>query len=56
MSHAAGEQGSILFAAKVEPPHLPGIPPLVEIVCGLVVLETSHNGAVYHHLGSEEDM
>lgn len=50
MSHAVGKQSSILLAAEVEPPHLPGIPPLVEIGCGLVVLETSCNWTVYYHL------
>lgn len=50
MSHAIGKESGVLFAAKVEPPHLPGIPPLVEVVCGLVILETFHDWTVYNHL------
>lgn len=55
VSHAIGKQSSILLAAKVEPPHLPGVPPLVEIGCGLVILEISHDRTVYHHLATKED-
>lgn len=50
MRDAIGEEGSVLFAAKVEPPDLPGITPLVEIGCGLVIFEPSPDWTVYNHL------
>lgn len=50
VSHAIGKQSGIFFAAKVEPPNLSGISPLVKIGRGLVVFESSYNGAVYNHL------
>lgn len=50
VGHAVGKQSGVFFAAKVEPPHLPGISPLVKVRRGLVVLETSHDGTVYNHL------
>lgn len=50
MSNAIGKEGSILFAAKVEPPHLPGVAPLVEIGRGLVIFEPSPDWTVYDHL------
>lgn len=53
--HAIGKQSGVLLAAKVEPPHLSGVPPLVEVGRGLVVLETSHDWAVYNHLERAED-
>lgn len=50
MHHAICEEGSVLFAAKVKPPHLPVVPPLVEVRRSLVVFQPLHNWAVYHHL------
>lgn len=50
MSHGAGKKSSILFTAKVQPPHLFGIPPLVEGWCGLIILYPFDNGTVDHHL------
>ena len=37
--HGIGEGGGLLLAGEVETVHLPGITPLVEGWCGLVVLE-----------------
>lgn len=50
MGDAIGKEGGVLFAAEVEPPHLPGVPPLVEVGRGLVVLEPSADWTVYNHL------
>lgn len=50
VSHAVGKQSSILLTAKVEPPNLSGISPLVEVGCGLVVFESSDDGTVDNHL------
>ena len=50
MHHGTGEYVGILLAAKVESVDLPGISPLVEGLCGLVVLEPLGNGTVYYHL------
>lgn len=54
--HAVGKQRGVLFAAKVEAPHLPRVPPLVEVGRGLVVLKSPHDWTVYDHLkgGSSE--
>lgn len=50
MGHSTGEEGSILLTAEVEPPHLPRVPPLVEVGRGLIVLQALHNRTVNHHL------
>lgn len=50
MRHGTCEDIGILFAAKVEPVHLSGIPPLVESLCSLIILQSFRNGTVYHHL------
>lgn len=50
VSNAIGKESSILFAAKVQPPHLPGVAPLVEIGRGLVIFEPSPDWTVYDHL------
>lgn len=55
MSHAIGKQSSILLAAKVEAPDLPGIPPLMEIGCSLVIFEASGDWTVYYHLKKGEE-
>lgn len=54
MSNAIGKEGSILFAAKVEPPNLAGIAPLVEIGRGLVIFQPPPDGAVYNHLWKQK--
>lgn len=48
--HGTGKYVCILLATKVEPVDLSGITPLVEGLCGLVVLQPLGNGTVYHHL------
>ena len=50
MTHAVGEQHGVLLAAKVQPPDLPCVPPLVEVGCGLVVLQALHDWTVDDHL------
>lgn len=50
MGDSVGEEGSILLTAEVEPPHLPRVPPLVEVGRGLIVLQAFHNRTVNHHL------
>ena len=40
----------IFFAAKVETIHLSSIPPLVEGLCSLIVLQSFRNGTIYHNL------
>ena len=50
MQHAVGEQGGVLLAAEVEAPHLPRVPPLVEVGRGLVVLQPLDDWTVDHHL------
>lgn len=50
MTDAIGKEGSVLFAAEVQPPHLPGVAPLVEIGRGLVIFEPSSDWTVYDHL------
>lgn len=52
--HACGELCGVLLAAKVEAPDLAGIPPLVEVGGGLVILETPDDGAVDDHLAGRE--
>lgn len=51
MHHAVGKEGGVLLAAEVQPPHLPGVPPLVEVGCGLIVLQPLDDWTVDHHLG-----
>lgn len=48
--HSIGEGGGLLLAGEVEAIDLPGVPPLVEGWCGLVVLETLHYWVVDDHL------
>ncbi len=48
--HGTGKNIGILFAAEVEAVDLPGVTPLVEGLCGLVVLQPFGNGTVYHLL------
>lgn len=48
--HGVGEGGGLLFAGEVEAIDLASVTPLVEGGGGLVVLQTLHNGVVYHHL------
>lgn len=50
MHHGTGKYVGVLLAAKVEAVDLTGIAPLVEGLCGLVVLQPLGNGTVYHHL------
>ena len=50
MQHAVGKQGGVLLAAEVEAPHLPRVPPLVEVGRGLVVLQPLDDWTVDHHL------
>lgn len=50
MHHGTCEDIGILFAAKVETIHLSSIPPLVESLCSLIVLQPFRNGTVYHNL------
>lgn len=50
MHHGTCEDIGILFAAKVETIHLSSIPPLVESLCSLIVLQSFRNGTVYHNL------
>lgn len=50
MHHGTGKYVCILLATKVEAVDLSGITPLVEGLCGLVVLQPLGNGTVYHHL------
>lgn len=50
MIHSVSKKGGILLAAKVQPPHLPGVPPLVEVGRGLVVLQPFDDRAVDHNL------
>lgn len=51
--HGSSKSCSILFAPKVQPPHLFGIPPLMEVCCGLIIFHPSYNGTVDHHLQSK---
>lgn len=50
MHHGTCEDIGILFAAKVETIHLSSIPPLVESLCSLIVLQPFRNGTIYHDL------
>lgn len=52
--HACGELSGVLLAAEVEAPDLAGVPPLVEVGGGLVILETPDDGAVDDHLAGGE--
>lgn len=52
--HACRELCGVLLAAKVEAPDLAGVPPLVEVGGGLVILETPDDGAVDDHLAGGE--
>ena len=50
MHHGTGKYIGILLAAKVKAIDLSGVAPLMEGLCGLVVLQTLGNCTVYHHL------
>ena len=54
MTHAVGEQRGVLLGAKVQPPDLPCVPPLVEVGRGLVVLQALHDLTVDDHLTGRE--
>ena len=54
MTHAVGEQRGVLLTAKVQPPDLPRVTPLVEVGRGLVVLQTLHDWTVDDHLTGRE--
>lgn len=48
--HGTGKYISVLLAAKVETVDLSGVTPLMEGLCGLVVLQPLRNRTVYDHL------
>lgn len=50
MHHGTCEDIGIFFAAKVETIHLSSIPPLVEGLGSLIVLQSFRNGTIYHNL------
>lgn len=50
MHHGTCEDIGIFFAAKVETIHLSSIPPLMEGLCSLIVLQSFRNGTIYHNL------
>lgn len=50
MHHGTGKHVGVLLAAEVQAIDLPGVPPLVEGLRGLVVLQPLGNGTVYYHL------
>lgn len=50
MHHGTREDIGIFFAAKVETVHLSSVPPLVDGLCSLIVLQPFRNGTIYHDL------
>lgn len=48
--HGGREGGGLLLAGEVETVHLPGITPLVEGGCGLIILQPLYYGVVDHYL------